>query len=231
MYAPNGIVQRIQTFDDAENFYTYDSIGTLISYSKGLEFYDGQGHLLYKLNSEDRALPNFRKESEKDTDERKIFLEELNNPNSIKYLSITSVIDKYYDKGSLKTMIVALNNYFDYLRKSNPKIYQEYKDLIGKTNFTLNFAKYEGKYIFAINNSNLPNFEKIAASMANTSNKFHAKCSEPNLKTLAPKGLVGKYFYDIKISIRKGKIICKEHIPCSACSKNISLWGWKYPSK
>ena len=231
MYSPNNVIQRIQKFDDNGNFYTYDNKENLLGYSKGLEIYDGHNKLIYKLKSEDRAVPSFRKQLVNGDERRKIFLEDLNNPNSDKYLSVTPVIDKYYEKGSAKEMIEALNKYFTDLKISNPFLYSEYKNLIAGTNFTLNFAKYDGRYIFAINNSNLEGFDKIAASMAETANKFHSKCSEPNLKTLAPKGLVDIYFYDIKIYLKKGKITCKEHLPCSACSRNISLWGWKYPSK
>ena len=126
-------------------------------------------------------------------------------------------------------MINELEDYFNRLKVSDHALFNFYKNCIGNNTITINVAKVDNHYVFSLNRAPEQNNDKVIASMANTINSYHGTCAEPNLQAKIGKKLVGKYIYDISIFIRKNSIIVKEHPPCSACNRNVSLWGWKYP--
>lgn len=257
-YYPDGKLLRYQIFDKKGNFYTYDASDNLVEYNDDRNVYNREKKLLYVLHVEDEKIIRYSRFSNASSNKRKIYickngsgnyplnyyvskkirnikmrslLKKLNNTESAVYKELTPVIDKYYDKGSITLMVAGLNNYFNDLKKNDSKHYGEYQKLFGEEKFTLNFSKYDGKYVFAINNSDVHGVVKVASSMAGTMNRYNGRCSEPNLKATVGNNNIGRYFYDIKVQADNKNLSFGEHVPCEACSINTSLWGWKYPFK
>ena len=137
---------------------------------------------------------------------------------------------KKQDRGSgrMKRMIsssrVDLN---DNLDNPNTDIYKSIVKVID--------AHYGASYeemLFALEsyfNELKVNNPKIYREYKNMLAKRALTINFAKIKAKIRNNYLNNYFYDIKINFYNGKIHCEEHPPCETCSRNVSVWAWKYP--
>lgn len=242
-YIVNGQPFRYQVYDENNEFYTYDMNKNLLEYSKNNTIFDSENNVIYKITDAEIDMPYIKRRYNRikyaKSDEKIFYMrsnktkyslyEKFNNTEDFIYKSFVSAIDKQYKSGSYQKVIDELESYFENLKINNPNIYDYIYYTAEDKSFTVNIIKLNDEYLISVNNVYVPNIEKTISSMADTINTYEGRCAEPVLKTLLGNNYSDNYFYDLKISTRHDKINVSEHPPCTACNKNISVWGWKYP--
>lgn len=229
-----GKIHRYQIIIDNNSFYTYDADNKLVEYSKGNAVYDANNKLIHIISLSKLFYPQII--STVKTNQvsnmqmyRDVLMRKLNDKNSAIHKSFVKVVDKHYYNGSYELMLNDIAAYIKTIKRNNSVEYKYFAHVFKGRPLTLNFIKVDNDYVFSINSAHDPDLDTLY-SMANTVNIYAGRCAEPLLKSEISDKITNNFLYDIQIEeLDNGEIFVAEYPPCIACSKNISLWGWKYP--
>ena len=231
----NGDTLRFQTIDSDNNFYTFDKNLKLIEYSKDNAVYNSDGEFIYYISTSKPyittilAQPEINNSGSGVEKKRNNLMTILNDKNSHLHISLSKAVDKSYSKGSTELIIKDLTEYLKTLKKQFPDEYSYFYIASDTKPISLDFIKTNDGYVFSVNGAHNPDTD-ILSSLGETINVYNGRCAEIILKSEIKKEQVNNYIYDLKIEKdSNGELQIREVQPCETCSKNISLWGWKYP--